>query len=672
MNIKNIARYKLTTNLDKIGRTVCAIHAAGARRDRRGGVLVMLALLCGLLATTAPLQAAMTFDFESGTLQGWTSVMDDGPTKIFAVTSDTTGDRGVAQGGSYRVLPENFSNRDTMTPTLLLRSAKFTLDGSGDISAYLAGGDAGTAPDFSTDLPATAIANGGFQGIALRRVSDNAYVFSDGKASSGAAWTQATINQASLDTLSAGFGTEVYTLDFVDSGRGGNGWVAMDTVSIPGTIVPDWNNYGVSNVTATTADAYATLISTNVTSAYLYWDTTDKGENFTWAHTNILNALSTGLVESTISGLAPETTYYARFYGTNNTAEVNGWSDVISFNTALSSAAYDYGMPITFTNFAGRGTLTNFPALVKFNTNDNFYAGFTSDDAHDLRFTESDGTTVLNYEIEKWDTSGESFVWVQVPELVNNCAIWAYWGKAAAGQPAYATNGATWSEGFSAVLHLNDSVTDGATLVADAHTDSTGNEYHGNQDGNSRLDSGQIAGAADNDTSDNINIPDWTDTGNIYTISCWMYPDAVGEWHPVFGGGTADWSSFRFHGANNAVYYIGTDDGDWNSRFQTADGYLPVGAWHYVTFTFGKRKARLYKDGILTHTKDNMDNPADWGGVNIGENKSDCKWDEFRLDNVARSSNWVWACYQNQGANHSSFVEYGDVERRKGTVFIIN
>ena len=65
-------------------------------------------------------------------------------------------------------------------------------------------------------------------------------------------------------------------------------------------------------------------------------------------------------------------------------------------------------------------TLTNFPALLVLNTNTpGFrYADFKAADGKaDLRFTASDEITELNYEVEKWDTNGDSFVWVQVPEL---------------------------------------------------------------------------------------------------------------------------------------------------------------------------------------------------------------------------------------------------------------
>ena len=37
--------------------------------------------------------------------------------------------------------------------------------------------------------------------------------------------------------------------------------------------------------------------------------------------------------------------------------------------------------------------------------------------------------------------------------------------------------------------------------------------------------------------------------------------------------------------------------------------------------------------------------------------------DEVRILDVARSGDWVWACWMNQGTNHRTFVTYDSVER---------
>ena len=86
------------------------------------------------------------------------------------------------------------------------------------------------------------------------------------------------------------------------------------------------------------------------------------------------------------------------------------------------AAAAGYSMEITFTNFAGHGTLTNFPALIKLTTNNTEnYTGFLdTTNGWDLRFwtNSSLSGTELNYEIELF--SSASFV----PTDISGCALW--------------------------------------------------------------------------------------------------------------------------------------------------------------------------------------------------------------------------------------------------------
>lgn len=76
--------------------------------------------------------------------------------------------------------------------------------------------------------------------------------------------------------------------------------------------------------------------------------------------------------------------------------------------------AWNYRMKVSFTNYTRPEALTNFPALVVLSTNiPRFrYSGFTSSSGSDLRFASSNEATELNYEIERWDTNGASYVWV--------------------------------------------------------------------------------------------------------------------------------------------------------------------------------------------------------------------------------------------------------------------
>ncbi len=104
-----------------------------------------------------------------------------------------------------------------------------------------------------------------------------------------------------------------------------------------GTSALGWTNPGVSNVTTTSALAYATLsvVGGSNAAARVYWKAgADAGETHTgWDGTNELGTVSTGLVENVLlSNLVADTTYTCRFYGTNSTVEDDGWA-VGSFTT---------------------------------------------------------------------------------------------------------------------------------------------------------------------------------------------------------------------------------------------------------------------------------------------------------------------------------------------------
>ncbi|NLB54497.1 MAG: DUF2341 domain-containing protein [Lentisphaerae bacterium] len=81
-------------------------------------------------------------------------------------------------------------------------------------------------------------------------------------------------------------------------------------------------------------------------------------------------------------------------------------------------------MPITFAGYTQSEALTDFPALIvikPMSTGHGLsYSEFQSPPYNDLRFTAEDQSTLLDFEIEHWDTSGESFVWVRVPALTSD------------------------------------------------------------------------------------------------------------------------------------------------------------------------------------------------------------------------------------------------------------
>ena len=328
-------------------------------------------------------------------------------------------------------------------------------------------------------------------------------------------------------------------------------------------------------------------------------------------------------------------------------------------------------MLITFGGYTNRTTtLTNFPVLVVFSNNvgnSQFsYASFLSAHGYDLRFgTNEIDTDCLNYEIEAWNPNGASYVWVQVPILPANGAgsIWARWGNPAdSNQLACTTNGATWSEGFKAVWHLNEAVTNEETGGTN-HLDATTNHMHGVQSGNARVEA-VCAGGQDLDygavgAADSIVFPglNWWPT-NSFSVSYWLKPRSLTPpqyVHARNGPAGHWWETFNCQTGGGGLH-VGSDNG---TRFGPADtlGAYVVNNWSYITFTFANGSAAIYNGGTLMKAK-SMTAPTMMWEDFVLDPAINGMVDEVRLCSAARSADWVWACYQTMASN-SVFNRFG-------------
>lgn len=127
----------------------------------------------------------------------------------------------------------------------------------------------------------------------------------------------------------------------------------------------------------------------------------------------------------------------------------------ISFVNALSwwNTAYMKRLPITIDNEDQATAHTNMPVLVRLDSSKIDYSDILSGGA-DIRFTLADHTTTLSYDIESWNASGESFVWVKIPTVAASAdmVIYMYYNNSSASDNQSPAN--TWSA-FTGVWNMD-------------------------------------------------------------------------------------------------------------------------------------------------------------------------------------------------------------------------
>ncbi len=142
---------------------------------------------------------------------------------------------------------------------------------------------------------------------------------------------------------------------------------------------------------------------------------------------------------------------------------IDGRCTVESDAAPLPPTGFGFRQKLTFDN-RGRGTVAGFPVLVALEPGV-FTYGDAAGDGSDLRFFDPDDTP-LPVEVESWNPSGRSLLWVVVPEVTGNSDldfIWLYYGHAA---PPAPPGGDVWST-YQAVYHLTAGADDAAGAMID-------------------------------------------------------------------------------------------------------------------------------------------------------------------------------------------------------------
>ncbi|MEA2097322.1 MAG: DUF2341 domain-containing protein, partial [Candidatus Cloacimonadota bacterium] len=281
-------------------------------------------------------------------------------------------------------------------------------------------------------------------------------------------------------------------------------------------------------------------------------------------------------------------------------------------------------MQITIDNnqVAGLSNLSNFPVLINVSdgdlrnvTNNGMVENINGDD---FRFTSSDMTTLLDFEIESYDEStGTLIAWVKVPVLDYNddTNLFLYFGNSSASDYPNPEN--TWSSNYVGVWHLHDDFDDATSLSLNGINNGSSDIIGKIADGQSFSEVGPDYIDLSNPAALNFGAGNWT-------LSSWITTTANGQ-RNIFSNGGDNANGIRYVmalGENglDGMATITVDDNTSAPPKYQAQAEVPSlpsndGAWHHVSAVRTGSTIRIYVDGIEEDLNNNLPVGYDLSGT---------------------------------------------------------
>ncbi len=342
--------------------------------------------------------------------------------------------------------------------------------------------------------------------------------------------------------------------------------------------------------------------------------------------------------------------------------------------SAWWNTTWSHRRKLTFDNSVSGTSHANFPVLVVLNSSRIDYSK-TKNDGSDLRFVDSDDLTLLDHEIEKWDETGNSYVWVRVPQVAaasNTDFIWMYYGNAAAAALPLANQRATWTATYMMVQHFDE--------AAGAHLDSTVNGNNSSvidvQTQASPLGKIGAADVFDGLSTDNVDVPDSATldmlANDSFTIEAWIKTSSNAQQMVVSKeDGASEYQLWVDAGV--ATFWL--NDGVDNARISAVGPTVNDGAWHYIVgrWSDASNTAEIFVDGTSMGAliQPALDAMASATPLVIGQEGDASRGfdftgtiDEVRVRNSSLSTDpWIraqWLSMSDTGVGVvGSFVSYG-------------
>jgi len=327
----------------------------------------------------------------------------------------------------------------------------------------------------------------------------------------------------------------------------------------------------------------------------------------------------------------------------------------------VDSLSYTHRKKITVQGDYVDSDLTNFPLLVAIN-GDTDLGTNTNADGYDIRFTSSDGSTLLDYDREKHDVSAGALTavyWVKVPSVAADGTTYIYIYYRSTDTADGTDAAGVWDE-YEAVYHLGN----GTTLSG---TDATGNGRTLTVN-NATANSGKVYGGSEHDgTNDYLYGSDVMDLGiNDLTLSCWARWDSSPESYTgLMGKGYLHSNGYGYGlSCTSSTQKFGVQLRAGSTAYSSpSNSTTRDSTWYYVVGTFDRDGyLTLYVNGVAQSSPISISSLAstslnDSFTFAIGSRSSgdgtylydlDGGLDECRVVFVARSAAWVKFEFYNQ------------------------
>ena len=312
-----------------------------------------------------------------------------------------------------------------------------------------------------------------------------------------------------------------------------------------------------------------------------------------------------------------------------------------------SGATFNWGAQLTVAGYdSQKAALADFPVLVR--VSPSAVSGFQysqmvdAEAGSDLCFVGMDGAG-LPFEIDTWNTNGESLVWVKLPSMEQGASFVMCWGSASSGKAVCADNPFA---GYKGVWHMNE------TNAVDA----SGSGNGGTAAGAVALAAGAVGSGLsypdkNSFVSCGTNQPN-SELASGFTIEGWANQANYSGNQALFGKNL--FMSVRTEGATTLrITTPGIKDHD------TFNPGLPAaGTWYHWAMSFvpGTGGLQFYVNGanVRSAWASSLGNQDKSGEMWIARNQ----WgsgqgfqglvDEYRLSASIRSADWIAATYASQ------------------------